>query len=146
HRDNMMDPDFREIGMGILDAADTTKDVGPILVTQDFGNRFKFGDSWFLGVVYSDTNNDGQYNAGEGIEGASITLTGSGGTFSTTSLSSGGYQVRVPTGTYSVSASSPALGGTVKLDSVTIGSQNVKHDFLPTSVTFAHLSNDILTI
>src|SRR5439155_25677019 len=86
HRDNMMDADYREIGIGIVDTADTSKDVGPILVTQDFGNRFNFGNSWFLGVVYSDTNLDGQYSVGEGISGASITLTGTAGTFSTTSL------------------------------------------------------------
>src|SRR4051812_5700576 len=56
HRDNMMDTDFREIGIGIVDTADTTKDVGPVLVSQEFGNRYHFGNSWYLGVVYNDTN------------------------------------------------------------------------------------------
>jgi Ca2+-binding RTX toxin-like protein len=146
HRDNMMDPDFREVGMGILDVTATGKSVGPIVVTQDFGNRYHFGNSWFLGVVYNDANADGQYNAGEGIAGASITLSGSAGTFTTTSMAAGGYQVQVPAGTYSVSASSAALGGTVTLPSVTMGSQNVMRDFTPTLVQYAHLNAGVLTI
>ena len=81
HRDNMMNADYREIGMGILDAP-SGKTVGPIVVTQDFGDRFNFGNSYLLGVVYTDANHDGQYNAGEGIGGASITLSGPAGTFS----------------------------------------------------------------
>ena len=36
-----MDADYREIGMGIIDAT-KGKDVGPILVSQEFGNRFSF--------------------------------------------------------------------------------------------------------
>src|SRR5439155_8908079 len=133
HRDNMMDADYREVGMGILDVT-TKKNVGPIVVTQDFGDRYHFGNSYFLGVVYSDANHDGQYNAGEGIAGASITLSGAAGTFSTTSMIAGGYQLTVPAGTYSVSASSSLLGGTVTLPSVTIGSANVKRAFRPQMV------------
>src|SRR5438552_1969324 len=49
HRDNMMDSDYREIGMGIIDST-KGKDVGPILVSHEFGNRFHFGNSFFLGV------------------------------------------------------------------------------------------------
>ncbi len=145
HRDNMMNADYREIGMGILDAP-SGKTVGPIVVTQDFGDRFNFGNSYLLGVVYTDANHDGQYNAGEGIGGASITLSGPAGTFSTTSMDAGGYQLTAPDGTYSVSASSAALGGTVSLPSVTIGAQNVMRDFTPSMVQFAHLANNVLTI
>jgi Ca2+-binding RTX toxin-like protein len=146
HRDNMMDGDYREVGMGLIDVTDTSKSVGPLVVTQDFGDRFNFGNSWFLGVVYNDTNHDGFYTAGEGIAGATITLTGTAGTFSTTSMAAGGYQVQVPAGTYRVVASSAALGGTITLPSVTVGSQNVKEDFTPQSVTYAHLANGVLTI
>src|SRR5262245_20521376 len=39
HRDNMMDGSFREVGMGILDVPEG-KNVGPIVVTQDFGNHY----------------------------------------------------------------------------------------------------------
>jgi Ca2+-binding RTX toxin-like protein len=146
HRDNMMDGDYREVGMGILDVTQTGKSVGPIVVTQDFGNRYKFGNSYFLGTVWNDANKDGQYNAGEGIGGATITMTGAAGTFSTTSMTAGGYQLRVPAGTYNVVASSAALGGTVTLSNVTIGSTNVMHDFEPEAVTYAHLANNVLTI
>ena len=146
HRDNMMNGDYREVGMGIIDVTDTSKSVGPIVVTQDFGDRFNFGNSYYLGAVYNDANHDGQYTAGEGIAGASITLTGNAGTFSTTSMTAGGYQVRVPSGTYRVTASSAALGGSITLPSVVIGSENVMQDFVPQSVTYAHLANGVLTI
>jgi len=147
HRDNMMDGDYREVGMGILDVPSASgKQVGPIVVTQDLGNRYHFGNSWFLGVVYNDANHDGQYNAGEGIGGATITLRSSTATFSTTSMSAGGYQITVPSGIYTVTASSALLGGTINLPNITIGSQNVKRDFTTDQVQYAHLANNVLTI
>jgi Ca2+-binding RTX toxin-like protein len=145
HRDNMMDADYREIGMGIIDAT-KGKDVGPILVSQEFGNRFHFGNSFFLGVIYSDTNHDGQYNAGEGAGGATINFTGKAGTFSTTSMSAGGYQLQIPAGTYTVSATAKALGGTVYYHNLNIGSQNAKQDFLAGNWPLAHYSKGRLTI
>lgn len=145
HRDNMMNDDYREIGMGIIDAP-SNKDVGPILVTQDLANRFDLGNSFFLGVVYNDLNHDNQYNAGEGISNATITLSGTPGTFSTTSMSAGGYQIQVPAGTYNVTATSPFLGGTISLNNITVGSKNVKQDFTPAMFRFATLANNILTV
>jgi uncharacterized protein YkwD len=145
HRDNMMNDDYREVGMGIIDAP-KDKDVGPILVTQDLADRFDLGNSFFLGVVYNDLNHDNQYNAGEGISGATITLTGKPGTFSTTSMSAGGYQIQVPAGTYNVTATSPFLGGTVSLSNITVGSENVKRDFTPAMVQFGTITNNVLTI
>jgi Ca2+-binding RTX toxin-like protein len=141
----MMDADYREIGMGIIDAT-KGKDVGPILVSQEFGNRFHFGNSFFLGVIYSDTNHDGQYNAGEGAGGATINFTGKAGTFSTTSMSAGGYQLQIPAGTYTVSATAKALGGTVYYHNLNIGSQNAKQDFLAGNWPLAHYSKGRLTI
>ena len=61
-------------------------------------------------------------------------------------MSAGGYQIQVPAGTYTVTATSPALGGTITLSSVTIGSQNVMHDFRPDMVTFGSSTNGIVTI
>jgi Ca2+-binding RTX toxin-like protein len=145
HRQNIMNGDYREAGIGVLNAP-KGKSTGPILVTEDLGDRFNLGNSYFLGTVYNDTNHDGFYEAGEGIGGATIKLTGTPGTFSTTSMSAGGYQIQVPTGTYTVTATSPALGGTITLSSVTIGGANVQRDFRPDMVSFGSMAKGVLTI
>jgi Ca2+-binding RTX toxin-like protein len=147
HRDNMMSSAFREVGIRMIDST-PGKSVGPILVTQDFGARASFGNSMFLGVVYADANNDGYYEAGEGIGGASVKLEGNAGTFSTTSMTAGGYQVQVPAGTYKVTASGGTLGGSIVLNSVTVGSSNVQRDFVANSpaLNFAALSGNIVTV
>ena len=145
HRINMLNDEYREVGMGVVDAP-SGDDVGPILVTQDFGDRFDFGNSYYLGTVYNDANHDSQYNAGEGISGARITLTGAAGTFSTTSMSAGGYQIEVPDGAYSVTATSASLGGTVSLSDVKIGAENVLQDFTPQMVRFGNVASNMLTI
>lgn len=147
HRDNMMSSAFREVGISMIDST-PGKSVGPILITQDFGARSNFGNPMFLGVVYTDTNNDGYYEDGEGIGGATIKLEGTGGTFTTTSMTAGGYQVQVPAGTYKVTASGGDLGGSIVLNSVTVGSSNVQRDFVANSqaLDFATLANNILTV
>jgi cysteine-rich secretory family protein/hemolysin type calcium-binding protein len=145
HRDNMMSAAYREVGIGLVDAP-AGHQTGPILVTQDFASHYNFGNPWFLGAVYNDKNHNGAYNAGEGISGATITLNGASGKFSATSMSAGGYQVRVPGGAYSVTAKSPQFGGTITLSSVTVGSQNVKRDFRPDMVKFASLAENIVSI
>jgi Ca2+-binding RTX toxin-like protein len=147
HRDNMMSASFREVGIRIIDST-PGKSVGPQLVTQDFGTRSGFGNPAFVGVVYNDANSDGYYEAGEGIGGATVKLEGSGGTFATTSMTAGGYQVQVPAGTYKVTASGGALGGSIVLNSVSVGSSNVKRDFVANSTTlnFATLNGNILTV
>jgi Ca2+-binding RTX toxin-like protein len=146
HRNNIMDSDFREIGISIVDSTKADKSTGPQAVTEDFGNRSDFGNPFFLGAVYNDKNSDGFYEDGEGIGGATITLKSGNKTFTTTSMTAGGYQVQVPAGTYSVTASGDALGGMITLPSVTVGSQNVERDFKLNQASFASVTNQVATI
>jgi hypothetical protein len=144
HRNNYMSPGFREVGISFINST-SGKDVGPLLTTQDFGNRFSFGNPWYLGVVYDDKNNDGFYQAGEGLSGVTVKLTGGGKTYTATSMTAGGYQVQVPEGNYNITVSGVALGGTIT-SSVTIESDNVKQDFTPATISIATLTNDLLKI
>ncbi|HEX3358812.1 MAG TPA: CAP domain-containing protein [Tepidisphaeraceae bacterium] len=146
HRNNIMDSDFREIGISIVDSTKADKNTGPQAVTEDFGNRTNLGNPFFLGAVYNDKNGDGFYEDGEGIGGATITLKSGNKTFTTTSMTAGGYQVQVPAGTYSVIASGDALGGTISLGNVTVGSQNVERDFRMGQVSFTSIANQVATI
>lgn len=148
HRNSIMSTNFREIGISILDGPGngSGNPVGPLLTTQDFGNRFSFGNPFYLGVVYRDTNGNGFYNAGEGISGATIQLSKSGTNLETTSMSAGGYQLQAPAGTYTVTVSGGTLGGTITLNNVVIGSSNKKADFTAAQVVFATLNAGLLNI
>ena len=135
HRDNLMSAGIREAGIGITAESNPGTSVGPVVVSQDFGNRFNLGNSYLLGVAYQDGDGNGRYTAGEGLGGVRITVSGPAGTFSTTSMTAGGYQLEVPAGTYTVTASGGGLSAPVVRTGVAVGSANVKVDFLPSAST-----------
>ncbi len=130
HRDNIMSDDVKEIGIAVFDErfdlSDET-DVGPFLITQEFGRQSGYTPQ-LLGVFWEDGFTNGYYDAGEGYGGATITVKGGNGTFTTTTMSAGGYQLEVPAGTYEVIASDQFLG-TYAVGNVVVGSDNVKVDF-----------------
>jgi Ca2+-binding RTX toxin-like protein len=100
--------------------------VGPLLVTQNIGNRADY-QAQLLGVVIDDRDGDRFYDIGEGLGGITITATGTGGTFTTQSWSSGGYQMVLPNGSYTVSFSGGGLTGAASY-TTSIGTTNVKLD------------------
>ena len=127
HRDNLMAGVFNEVGLSIQDSQ-TGKSVGPLLVTQDFGAR-RDQLPFLLGVVYEDKNRDNAYTPGEGIANATIVASGKAGTFTVSSASAGGYQMQLPPGTYTVTASGDGLKSFASLGNVVIAGDNVKRDF-----------------
>jgi hypothetical protein len=130
HRITIMNPVYREVGISVLDGI-PGNNANPMLMTQDFGGPSSFGNSFLLGVVYTDLNKDGRFNAGEGIDDVDIDIVGSGGVFETESMDSGGYQIRLPAGTYTIKARGDGLDKTITFEDVVIGGQNVKLDFKP---------------
>lgn len=127
HRDNLMAGVFNEVGLSIIDTK-PGKTVGPLLVTQDFGAR-RDQRPFLLGVVFEDKNRDNAYTPGEGIANATIVASGKAGTFTISSGAAGGYQVQLPRGTYTVTASGDGLKGLASLGNVVIAGDNVKRDF-----------------
>jgi len=127
-------PPFSEIGIGLLTNAHPATpaaggmSVGPAVVTQEFG--WRQGNAFLTGVAYTDANNDRFYEPGEGLGGVTITAVGRGGqgTFRVQTWDSGGYSLRLPPGTYTVTATGnvPAARSTA----VTIGQDNVAWDAL----------------
>lgn len=109
HRDNLISASMTEIGIDITAEGNAGTQVGPQVVTQDLGNRFAYAPQ-FVGVVYADGDSDGFYDAGEGKGGVTVKAVGVAGTFTTTSWSSGGYQLAVPAGSYTVTFSAAGLG------------------------------------
>ncbi|MDH3718867.1 MAG: CAP domain-containing protein, partial [Planctomycetota bacterium] len=131
HRLNMMSSGVREIGISAV-AGLPGADLNPWIVTQDFGNRFSLsGSVYVLGVLYDDANANDFYSAGEGIGGSTVTVAGPGGSFTTSTMTAGGYQVLMPAHasptTYTVTFSGGGLTAPV-VQTVDVGAANVKVD------------------
>jgi hypothetical protein len=125
HRLNLLDRDFTEAGIAILDST-AGKNTGPLLVTQNLGDRAST-QPFLVGVVYRDVSGDGFYTAGEGLGDIVVRVTGGGRTLTTTTLTAGGYQLEVPAGTYTVQFSGAGLARSVTR-TVTVGATNAKVD------------------
>lgn len=126
HRNNIMSTTFTEVGISIIEETDLSTAVGRYVVTQDFGRRSAYS-AQFLGVVIDDTDNDDFYDIGEGMGGITVTLDDGSATHTTTTWDSGGWQIDVPAGTYTITFSGGALTGTI-VKTATIGTANVKVD------------------
>ncbi|MBV1917762.1 MAG: tandem-95 repeat protein [Sphingomonadaceae bacterium] len=122
HRDNIMNPAFREVGIDVTYENDSTTDVGNLVVTQDFGAS----SSYFVtGVAYTDNDGDDFYSFGEGRGDLTVQI----GSASVTSYGSGGYSLVASTGDNSVNFSGGGLAGTVTVRTAIQG-ENVKLDIV----------------
>ena len=130
HRVNMLDAGFTEVGIGVLAENNPATSVGPWVVTQDFGSRRGAGVE-LLGVVIADADGDRFYDIGEGLGGVTVSATaaGGGGRIATTTWASGGYQLDLTPGSWTVTFSGGGLNGIITRD-VTIDGQNQKLDAL----------------
>lgn len=90
HRNNIMSANFTEVGIDVTTEKNAATEVGPYLITQDFGSRGKF---YVTGVAYTDNDLNNFYSIGEGVAG----LTATWGSASTSSGATGGYSLALPT-------------------------------------------------
>jgi hypothetical protein len=81
-------------------------------------------DRFLTGVVYRDLNENGQFGLGEGIGGVTVRA----GTYETTSMSTGGWSLAVPDGTYDVVCSGGPFDGTAS-SRVVMAGENIEIDF-----------------
>jgi len=130
HRESIHSPDFREVGIGVLNGSNhadgpPSRDVGPQLVTQDFGSQFNL-DPFITGVAYYDLNGNDFYDVGEGIGGATVDVAGS--QFHAVTVNSGGYSVPVPANmSHTVTLSGPGFADDTQ--TISVGADNVKVDY-----------------
>lgn len=124
HRMNIMSANFTEVGVGYVLENDPATQVGPDVITHNFGNRSDYA-AQLTGVVINDIDGDDFYSVGEGLSGAVVRAVGASGTFTTTTWDSGGYNLAVASGTYEVSF---FYGLKEWTTTVSIGSENVKVD------------------
>ncbi|MFM8240856.1 MAG: CAP domain-containing protein, partial [Actinomycetota bacterium] len=120
HRGNMLTASWTEFGGGVYVATGGTNSVHG---TQLFG-RANPGP-FLTGVVYQDSNANGEYNVGEGLSGVTVAV----GSQTATTSAFGSYELRVTPGTHTISASGGAFGSS-RAVSWTVGNANVKVDFV----------------
>jgi uncharacterized protein YkwD len=129
---------FSEVGIGLMTgvtpatapdpnnpiAANRGLNVGPDIITQEFG--WRAGNAFLTGVVYVDSDQNNFYTPGEGLGGVNIVAAGQNGqgTFQTQTWDSGGYSLALPPGIYSVAASGGGLPAP-QTTTITIGQDNV---------------------
>lgn len=144
HRKNIMNFEnyvFKEIGVGIYFRPPSGQQTGPYIITHDFGLR---GETFLLGVVYKDNNNNNFYDPGEGLP--NIKITPSKGNYYAVTSASGGYAIPVTgvSGAISITAEGTGLGQIITKNA-TLGGSNVKVDFtsaLPGQVSLNYPPND----
>jgi uncharacterized protein YkwD len=99
--------------------------------TIDSGNTSNTAP-FLTGAIYQDANHNGLYDNGEGLGGVTISVTGSNGSYQTTTWSSGGYSLQVKSGTYTVTASGGSLATQIS-QTITVGSTNYRLNFTPSA-------------
>src|SRR5436190_7755619 len=135
HRITIHDPELREAGMGVVLGTksalpgDDRQDVGPLVITQNFGEVQNADRNPFItGVAYYDFNSNGQYDLGEGLGGVSVTIDGIA--MGALTADAGGYAVPVPARrSYNVTFS--AAGLLSQTFNVNLETNNAKIDFAP---------------
>lgn len=134
HRTNMLDPNFREVGVGLSfgDYIQSGSTLNAGMVTTDFGSRTN-SKPIILGVVYDDKNADQSYTAGEGLSGVGVAVSA---TNTTKSATAGGYGLEVePNKDYSLTFTHPTYGTITK--AIHVDNFNVKVDMLSSALTGA---------
>jgi hypothetical protein len=147
HRTGMLNPDFREVGIGIAQGTTTIfgSSFPTVVSTQDFA--YNAGNPFLTGVVYGDNDHDNFYTPGEGLGSITVTATptAGGSPLSTTTFGSGGYTLQLDPGNYDVKFT----GTGVNFDAGVFGisTQNIKVDDVvpePTSLGLLLLATPYL--
>ena len=128
HRVNILNPDFREIGVGLLHGDYYYSGQyypHAYMITCDLGARNQLPPI-VTGVVYDDKDHDGTYDAGEGIGDVNIYVEETAGM--STTADAGGYGIPLSPGTYNLRFVHSSLGEVRKTVSIT--SENIKLDVL----------------
>lgn len=130
HRNNLISPKYVHIGIAITEVnPGATRNVGPLVVTQDLTAPLIAGDAYVVGAVFQQWNDSPYYVNGLGYGGVTVVFEGTAGRFETTSMSAGGYQLALPPGTYRGTASGGRLPATLVSQEFVMGTQNVAIDF-----------------
>ncbi|MBD2663840.1 SCP-like extracellular protein, putative [Richelia sinica FACHB-800] len=106
HRGNMINNNFREVGLSITPENNPATSVGSLVVTQNFANNNTLTNKgYLLGVAFRDFDRDNFYDAGEGLGDVQINVTRLNSTpfrQNLGTMNAGGYQTLLDPGQYLV--------------------------------------------
>jgi uncharacterized protein YkwD len=134
HRKAIMSSDGHYTNVGIAAVAENNSAtrVGPLVTTgnyaranSNFNNHY---NTFLVGTVWRDINNNSMYDPGEGITG--IRITPVGGNYYAITGASGGYAIPLATGSYTVRFTGTALSQDVEKN-ISIAQQSVLLDLIP---------------
>jgi uncharacterized protein YkwD len=132
HRNNLLQSNvaasdqYHDVGIGIVQT--NRPNFGPLVVTQDFGAQ-QNEQAQLIGVAFNDPNGTNFYSPGNGRGDVTIQVTNqaTGQVQSVDTWSSGGYEISLAPGNYTVTA---LVGNqVVRSQNVSIDSQNVEVNF-----------------
>jgi serralysin len=125
HRANLLNGTFAEVGLGFV--VGEYQGWQGAFVTENFARS---GSAHFLtGVAYADGDQDRFYDPGEGLGGLSVTATSStGATYVAQTYGSGGYDLALPSGAYTVTFSGAGIATSTR--QIDVGAVNVKLDLV----------------
>lgn len=137
HRRNILNDNFREIGLATLTG--DFQGYNALMVTENFARSGS--DIFLTGVAFDDlVLDDDFYTVGEGLAAVEVTAVRQSDNvaFSTTTTSSGGYQFALDPGTYEVSfeQNNQTLGNAQE---ITIVDANVKLDLDTSNLPLQHI-------
>ncbi len=126
HRANILNDTYREIGVGL--AVGQYSGYEGAFVTQNFARTAS--NPFLMGVAFDDLDGDKRYDINEGLGSFAVSArNNTTGTITTTQTSpTGGYELELASGSYTVSFSSD--GFTTTTQQVSINSKNVKLDLI----------------
>lgn len=124
HRDNIMNAIFREVGLGVVSEANPATQVGPYVVTQDFGVRWGSPQVFLLGVSYADGDGNRFYSLGEGRSAMTVSTAEA----SSQSTASGGYTLELTAGTKTITFSGGGLATPLVISAEMSNGTNAKID------------------
>jgi hypothetical protein len=124
HRVNILKDTYKEVGVGI--ESGEYKGSPGVTATQNFGRN---GTTSFLtGVAFDDKDGDRFYDVGEGLGGVHVQAkSATGQAFDVDVWQTGGWQMAVPQGTYTLTFSGGGLAAPV-VKTAQVGASNVKVD------------------
>lgn len=141
HRLNIMDPDFREVGLSAIEESNPATTVGPWVVTEDYGVRFNGPQVFLLGVSFQDSNGNGFYTPGEGRSGMGINASGA----MEQTTSSGGYALGLDAGARTITFSGTGLATPLVVSGTFADGTNAKIDVVDASTVQTSVNLSIVS-
>ena len=146
HRANLLNANYREIGVGLEVGQYGTYEGA--FVTQNFARSGS--NSFVTGVAIGDADGDKRYDIGEGLGGIAVSAKNNATNAVTTTSTNGagGFELSLASGNYTINFSGSGI--TTSTKQVSLGSKNIKLDLInpssgagtPTAVDEPNSAND----